>query len=117
MPNTNHLVDMQCPSCGSAGPFEISARAWFTVQDSETVCNDNDVEWAEDSDVRCPGCSWTGTAHEAKRWSAEEVVMRIWTLLYAQDDGSIDPTGERSVEELFDEIRAAVHHYKEKPKT
>lgn len=58
--NTNCLKGLQCPNCGSLGPFRIAAKSWFMVYDSGTD-NHGDVEWDNNSAVICRACDHEGT--------------------------------------------------------
>ena len=59
--NTNYLTGMQCPECGSLGPFRIAARVAITAyDDSVEVEPDNDIEWDDDSGCVCKECGHSG---------------------------------------------------------
>lgn len=114
MPNENCLKGMKCPGCGSEGPFEIAATAWFTVVDDGTE-DHKDVEWDEHSSVHCPCCSFSGRVRDLQKWEAVEIVEHIWNLLHVEDDGVINPDKEWEAE-LLDEIAAAIYKFKPRPK-
>lgn len=67
--NSNVLVGVECPSCGSGGPFDVTGSATFRVTDegSEVV---GDHEWDEASDCRCVECGYRKAFGEFK--AAEE---------------------------------------------
>ena len=52
MRNTNYLINMRCPNCGSEGPFRIRAEATFLVYDDGTDEYEW-VDWDEDSWCMC----------------------------------------------------------------
>jgi len=58
--NTNVLAGIRCPTCGSYGPFNIEATAWFRVDDdgSDTFI---DMEWDDDRHMVCVACGAGGT--------------------------------------------------------
>ncbi len=60
-PNDNVLAGLWCPSCGSYGPFEIEAKAWFKVFDDGTEFTYSDVVWENDSGCSCQCCHHRAT--------------------------------------------------------
>ena len=63
MPNTNILEGMQCPNCGSDGPFRIAITARALVFDDGTDEID-DVEWVPGGDCICVDCGVYGTVSD-----------------------------------------------------
>ena len=57
--NNNCLDGIRCPKCGSQEPFQIVAMSTFLVYDSGTDGH-ADVEWNDDSPIRCKKCDCTG---------------------------------------------------------
>ena len=58
--NSNYLEGMQCPECGSYGPFQIVCTVLLTVHDDGTESDGGDVDWNHDSYCRCPMCEKAG---------------------------------------------------------
>lgn len=58
--NENCLEGMQCPSCGSEGPFKIVAETCATVFD-DGVDSSEDFEWDDASPCTCKACDHEGT--------------------------------------------------------
>lgn len=59
MTNTNCLEGLQCPKCGSLGPYGICGTTIFCVSD-EGVQDHEDVTWDEDSACECYHCGCRG---------------------------------------------------------
>lgn len=57
--NSNCLAGMQCPACGSHGPFKIAATALFTMTDDGTE-SFGDLEYDDGSYCLCPQCDHDG---------------------------------------------------------
>lgn len=63
MPNTNMLEGMQCPKCGSEGPFRIVCTSTVLIYDDGT----DDFEWTNwepDSWCQCVNCEFAATARD-----------------------------------------------------
>lgn len=58
--NTNILLGMQCPSCGSYGPFCIRSTVTVEVSDDRIIDIDDDVEWDGYSYCVCRECDYDG---------------------------------------------------------
>ena len=65
MPNTNYLINMRCPNCGSEGPFDIACTVMFTVND-DGYEDHGDLEWNNESYCACIICSNFGTVQDFK---------------------------------------------------
>lgn len=63
MPNTNCLAGMDCPKCGSEGPFNIVVTTIMEVSDDGTNTHE-DTEWDYKSYCKCTECG-----HEARVWN------------------------------------------------
>lgn len=63
--NTNCLDGIKCPECGSEEPFNISAKAIFTVYDDGTDSYGG-VEWDDNSAIECLECGHRGKIKEFK---------------------------------------------------
>ncbi len=61
-PNINHLEGMECPNCGSFGPFRIHVThsGETLVSDDGTYLIQGDVEWDEASECSCTNCTFKG---------------------------------------------------------
>ena len=83
MSNTNCLDGMQCPKCGSEGPFWIDATARFLVSDDGTE-EYQDVAWQSRNGCECAACQHRGVAVDftAKKESAREPYSVL--LLYPE---------------------------------
>lgn len=57
MSNTNCLAGLQCPNCGSFGPYQIAAKCFAEVTD-DGVQDTADFEWEGNSWCRCVVCSF-----------------------------------------------------------
>jgi len=64
--NVNCLEGIVCPNCKSLGPFSIVAQAVFVVTDDGTE-EYSEVEWSDQSHIRCVDCNRDGTVGEFKR--------------------------------------------------
>ena len=63
--NKNYLEGMRCPKCKSEGPFRISARAIFKVDDDgsdEFTC----LQWDDEDQLDCCGCMHYGVVKDFK---------------------------------------------------
>jgi hypothetical protein len=69
MVNTNCLTDMQCPKCGSEGPFWIEGTADFLVSDDGTM-EYSGVDWQSGNRCECVTCTYF--AHVADFTIAKE---------------------------------------------
>ena len=63
-PNTNNLVGLRCPKCGSYEPFFIAFEATYTVYDQGHPQGQNDYGWTLDSDIVCTACRHRGIVGE-----------------------------------------------------
>jgi DNA-directed RNA polymerase subunit RPC12/RpoP len=63
MPNENCLKGIRCPECGQEDKFKIVGVAVFTVTDEGTD-EFYDVEWDDDSTIRCTQCNHVGALRE-----------------------------------------------------
>jgi len=63
MPNTNCLAGIECPQCGSEGPFAIAVTAVAVMHDdgSEYV---ESIEWTKTSNISCMDCHNYGMVGE-----------------------------------------------------
>lgn len=61
--NSNCLEGIECPKCGSLGPFKIQVQGWALVSDdgSDDV---RELEWDAESAIWCPNCYQRGTVAE-----------------------------------------------------
>lgn len=59
MPNTNCLVGLKCPMCGSEGPYQIVSTCLATVYDDGVEASE-DHEWNGNSFCRCMSCHFNG---------------------------------------------------------
>lgn len=59
MTNTNCLENIQCPKCNHEGPFWITASTTALVHDDGEE-EYGDLEWDNDSYIRCQACHHTG---------------------------------------------------------
>ena len=59
-PNTNCLLGMRCPKCGSYGPLYIESRVLVKVFDDGTDGTDYSPEWDDDSYCECSACHYSG---------------------------------------------------------
>ncbi len=57
--NENCLEGIQCPKCGSTGPFWIAASAMALVYD-DGVEEYQDMEWDKNSTIKCARCDEIG---------------------------------------------------------
>jgi hypothetical protein len=66
MPNTNYLAGMQCPTCGSEGPFFIEVTATVEVHDSyiDLDAYPDDCTWLAYSPCECDACGANGMVEE-----------------------------------------------------
>jgi hypothetical protein len=64
--NTNCLEGMQCPKCGSFGPFHIRAECTSLVHDSG-IEDKWDVEWSDENACWCVDCRHEGTVKSFSR--------------------------------------------------
>lgn len=60
---TNCLEARACPRCGQNEHFRITATSVFDLYD-EGTSDHYDVEYDDDSPVRCPVCDWRGAWSE-----------------------------------------------------
>ena len=67
------LEGFACPNCGQHQAFSIYASSWFRIYD-DGVEDNSDVEWSDDSPVRCLDCSHEGTVKEFR--TGERVPVR-----------------------------------------
>ena len=55
MPNTNWLLGLACPRCGSQGPLQIDTLLTLTVTDAGPVAFDADnAAWTPHAGCICP---------------------------------------------------------------
>lgn len=64
MANTNVLEGIACPKCGYEEEFAIEATSLFPDVTDAGVGYSSDVEWTNDSFIRCDGCNHEGTVKE-----------------------------------------------------
>lgn len=62
--NTNCLIGIKCPSCGSEGPFIIEVRTQVLMYDNGSEDCDSDNHWDSLSYMRCYECDRDGQARE-----------------------------------------------------
>ncbi len=62
-PNTNNLVGIRCPKCGSYEPFTITFGVAYTVYDNMRPTQDGHL-WPLDADIKCAPCGHTGIVGE-----------------------------------------------------
>lgn len=55
---------MRCPKCGDFGPFSIRAEATFVVHDDGTDTEYSDVDWTDESHIRCIACNHDGKVED-----------------------------------------------------
>lgn len=55
MANTNWLMGMRCPACGSRGPFWVDTQAVCLLGDDGPLTWD-DPEWSRASATTCTAC-------------------------------------------------------------
>ena len=60
MTNENCLAGMQCPQCGSEGPFGIAVDVVMLVTDDGTECQLGDQYWDSESYCECRSCLRAG---------------------------------------------------------
>lgn len=61
MANTNCLVDMQCPACGSFEPFRVEAVIVVLVHDDGTEDLGGEYAWEPDNHCECVACDHHAT--------------------------------------------------------
>jgi len=61
--NENCLVGMQCPKCGSLGPFLVAVTALAEVHD-DGINDYWDPEWDSSSICVCRDCDYAATVAE-----------------------------------------------------
>ena len=83
MANTNCLVGIRCPSCGSEGPFIIEATVQVVMSDEGSEYGEGDLHWDEESYMRCAECDFDGTAAD---FSGDEDPSHLFV---ANDQGVI----------------------------
>lgn len=66
-PNENCLEGMQCPSCGSFGPFNIEMTVVCMVYDNGTEHPEGDSEWNDESHCLCTQCDHEGAVKEFRQ--------------------------------------------------
>jgi len=63
--NSNCLNGIQCPGCGSEGPFQIAAKCWVEVSDDGTdPFSSRDWAWDGSSAIVCSECGKAGRVNE-----------------------------------------------------
>lgn len=60
-PNDGCLEGMQCPKCGSFGPFKIGIHTIAEVCDEGIEDEPGDHEWEDSSYCECMNCDCSGT--------------------------------------------------------
>lgn len=67
-PNTNCLEGMQCPECGSYGPFVLAIQTWMEFDDDgeDPFDTGGDREWDDDSGCVCSSCKHRGKVRDFK---------------------------------------------------
>jgi len=66
MPNTNYLKSIQCPACGSEGPFWITVETIVLMKDDgcwDESTGDIDT-WGDWSFIRCNDCDEEGVVSD-----------------------------------------------------
>lgn len=66
MKNTNVLKGLECPSCESSGPFEITTACIARVSD-DGIEETRDHEWNESSRIDCLDCGYRFTVGKFKK--------------------------------------------------
>ena len=75
-PNTDNLVGIRCPKCGSYEPFVITFEATHTVHDEGILyCDENG--WKLDSDIVCATCQHKGIVGEFQKNLTTGDIMRL----------------------------------------
>ena len=70
MTNDNCLRNIACPKCKSDDHFYIVATITaYVTDDGADIANHTDMEWDDDSPIRCPDCGETG---QLSRFRTEE---------------------------------------------
>jgi hypothetical protein len=64
--NTNCLKGIQCPECGSEGPFVIEVSTTVLMSDDGWDENVSDTIWEDDSYCRCDNCDRVGDVGDFK---------------------------------------------------
>ena len=65
--NTNCLKGMQCPKCGSEGPFVIEVPATVLMSDDGEVEHAIDTIWEDTSFCGCDDCDHVGDVADFKQ--------------------------------------------------
>jgi hypothetical protein len=55
---------MQCPECGSEGPFRIRCEVMVLMGDDGNLDDLSGSEWGADSLCECDNCDHSGTVKE-----------------------------------------------------
>ena len=76
-PNINCLEGMQCPKCGSFGPFEIAALLTVRVTDDGSEVPPQDHDWHDDSPAVCVACLFTARVAHFTTDGLVEALVRI----------------------------------------
>jgi len=62
MPNDNVLKDIECPECGSTGPFDIHGASVSLLRVTDDGTEDYDgASWSDSSRIECCQCRHSGT--------------------------------------------------------
>jgi hypothetical protein len=64
MANTGCLEGMQCPQCGSDGPFRIACQVLVLMGDEGTEDDLSGSEWEDNSLCECDECDHSGTVKD-----------------------------------------------------
>ena len=65
MANTGCLEGMNCPKCGSEGPFAIEMSCFGVVYDNG-IEDTQDFEWDDTNYCHCKDCGYDGTVRDFK---------------------------------------------------
>ena len=65
--NTNCLKGIQCPECGSEGPFRIDVSTTVTMHDDGWDENVSDTTWEDHSWCCCDACDCVGVVADFKQ--------------------------------------------------
>lgn len=72
--NTNYLIGMKCPECGSEGPFRIDATITVTIHDDGREENFSETTWKNDSWCCCEAwdCGFVGVVADFKEQETKQ---------------------------------------------
>ena len=80
--NTNCLAGMECPKCGSLGPFKISATSVFEMHDDGSEAH-GDVEFDDQAHCSCKACGYSTVVRgfKAAPQNADDTLGEILEML------------------------------------